>query len=75
MFRLDAAKPVHLCDGFTRRDFLHAGSLSMLGLSLPAFLELQAQGAVRKDKDINCIMLFLLPDADLPLQVLHTLYF
>ncbi len=60
MFRLDAQKPVHLCDGLTRRDFFHAGSLSMLGLSLPAFLEMQAQGAVRKDKDINCIMLFLL---------------
>jgi len=60
MFRLDAQKPVHLCDGLTRRDFLHAGSLSMLGLTLPAFLEMQAQGAVRKDKDINCIMLFLL---------------
>jgi hypothetical protein len=60
MFRLDAIKPVHLCDGLTRRDFLHAGSLSMLGLTLPAFLEMQARGAVRKDKDINCIMLFLL---------------
>jgi hypothetical protein len=60
MFRLDAIKPVHLCDGLTRRDFLHAGSLSMLGLTLPAFLEMQAQGAIRKDKDINCIMLFLL---------------
>jgi len=60
MFRLDAQKPVHLCDGLTRRDFLHAGSLSMLGLTLPGFAELQAQGAVRKDKDVNCIMLFLL---------------
>ena len=60
MFRLDSEKPVHLCDGITRRDFLHAGSLSMLGLTLPAFLEMQAQGAVRKDRDVNCIMLFLL---------------
>src|SRR5205085_332313 len=60
MFRLESEKPVHLCDGLTRRDFLHAGSLSMLGLTLPAFLELQAQGAVRKDRDVNCIMLFLL---------------
>jgi hypothetical protein len=60
MFRLDAERPVHLCDGMSRRDFLHAGSLSMLGLSMPAFLEMQARGAVRKDRDINCIMLFLL---------------
>ncbi|HLK58364.1 MAG TPA: DUF1501 domain-containing protein, partial [Chthonomonadaceae bacterium] len=60
MFRLDADKPVHLCDGLTRRDFLHAGALSMLGLTLPGLLELQAQGAARKDRDVNCIMLFLL---------------
>ena len=62
MFRLDAQKPVHLCDGITRRDFLHAGALSLLGmgLTMPEFMAMQAQGAVRKDKDINCIMLFLL---------------
>lgn len=60
MFRLDAERPVHLCDGFSRRDFLHAGALSMLGLSLPGFLELQARGQVRKDRDVNCVMLFLL---------------
>jgi hypothetical protein len=62
MLRLDAEKPVHLCDGMTRRDFLHAGALSMLGLSLtlPEFLAMKAEGAVRKDRDVNCIMLFLL---------------
>src|SRR5579884_2038573 len=62
MLRLDANKPAHLCEGLTRRDFLHAGALSMLGLSLtlPEFLAIQAQGAVRKEQDINCIMLFLL---------------
>jgi hypothetical protein len=60
MIRLDAEKPVHLCDGMSRRDFLHAGSLAMLGLSLPQFLALRAEGAVRKDTDMNCIMLFLL---------------
>ena len=27
MFRVDAQRPVHFCDGLTRRDFLHAGSL------------------------------------------------
>src|SRR2546421_10204770 len=60
MFRIDAQKPVHLCDGMSRRDFFHAGALSMLGLTMPGFVEMQAQGAVRPDKDVNCIMLFLL---------------
>lgn len=60
MFRFDAKKPVHLCDGTTRRDFLHAGALSILGLTLPDYMALASQGAARKDKDINCIMLFLL---------------
>jgi hypothetical protein len=60
MFRLDAEKPVKFDDGFSRRDFLHAGALSMLGLSLPQFFSLKAQGAVDPSKDMNCIMLFLL---------------
>jgi Protein of unknown function (DUF1501) len=60
MIRLDAQKPVHFCDTMTRRDFLHAGSLAMLGLSLPQFLALKAEGAVRRERDVNCIMLFLL---------------
>jgi Protein of unknown function (DUF1501) len=59
MFQVDARKPVHFCDGLTRRDFLHAGSLSLLGLGLPAFQALEARGAVAKDSDVNCIMLFL----------------
>jgi len=60
MFRFDAEQPVHFCDGMTRRDFLHAGSLTMTGLTLPAFLALEAQGAVKKGKDVNCIMIFML---------------
>lgn len=60
MYRFDADKPVHLCDGTTRRDFLHAGALSMLGLGLPGFMEMKANGAVNPDRDVNCIMLFLL---------------
>jgi len=44
----------------TRRDFLHVGALSMLGLTLPQFLALQAEGQAQKDKDINCVMIFLL---------------
>lgn len=59
MFRIDATKGVHFCDGMTRRDFLHAGSLGLLGLGLPGLQALSAQGAVAKDKDVNCILLFL----------------
>ncbi len=59
MIRLDAEKKVRFCDGLTRRDFLHAGSLSYLGLSLPSFLGLKALGAVNQQRDVNVIMLFL----------------
>jgi hypothetical protein len=60
MFRLDADRPVEFCDGLRRRDFLHAGSLSFLGLGLPQLFSLKAQGAVDNSrKDMNCIMLFL----------------
>jgi len=60
MFRLDADRPVEFCDGLRRRDFLHAGCLSFLGLGLPQVFGLQAQGAVDTDKkDVNCIHLML----------------
>jgi hypothetical protein len=59
MFRVDAKKPVHFCDGLTRRDFLHAGSLTALGLGLPAREALAASGSVARDRDVNCILLFL----------------
>ena len=35
MFQFDAEKSVHFCDGLRRRDFLHAGSLALLGFALP----------------------------------------
>jgi hypothetical protein len=60
MFRLDADRPVEFCDGLRRRDFLHAGCLSFLGLGLPQVFGLQAQGAVDTGKkDVNCIHLML----------------
>src|SRR6202789_1971912 len=59
MFRLDAAKPAHFCDGVSRRDFLHAGSLGFLGLTMPHFFRLKAMGAVQPSKDVNCIHLML----------------
>ncbi len=59
MFRLDADKTVQFCDGLTRRDFLHAGSIGLLGLSLPQWMDLKASAALDPKKDINCIFLFL----------------
>jgi uncharacterized protein (DUF1501 family) len=59
MLRLDANRSVSFCDGLTRRDFLHAGALSSLGLTLPGLLAQRATAADKKDSDVNCIMLFL----------------
>ena len=57
MIRLDADRPATFCDGLSRRDFLHAGAIAPLGLTLS---ELQrAKAANGKDADVNCIMLFL----------------
>src|SRR5436305_1142462 len=58
MLRLDASRPARFCDGWSRRDFLHAGALSALGLTLPGFLQQRALGQA-PDRDVNCIMLFL----------------
>jgi uncharacterized protein (DUF1501 family) len=58
MIRLDASRPVTFCDGLSRRDFLHAGAIAPLGLTLPAFQRAKA-GLAGQDDDVNCIMLFL----------------
>ena len=57
MLRLDANRPATFCDGLSRRDFLHVGALVPFGLTLPNLLAAKPQGA--PDKDVNCIMLFL----------------
>jgi uncharacterized protein DUF1501 len=59
MIRLDADRPVHFCDGYSRRDFLHAGTLALFGFGLTHFLSLKAKGAIAGDKDLNVIQLFL----------------
>ncbi len=60
MIRLDAKKPARFCDGLTRRDFLHAGSLATLGLGLPGFQALASAATTPPaDRDVNCILLFL----------------
>lgn len=45
------------CDGITRRDFLQAGTLGTIGLSLPQLLALRAQGAVREDHDRRSVIM------------------
>ena len=59
MFRLDADRPVEFCDGLRRRDFLHAGSLATLGLTLTDWFGLRALGAAGPP-DVNCILLMLI---------------
>ena len=60
MLRLDADKTVEFCDGSRRRDFLHVGSLSLLGLGMSDFLQMRAAGAVADaGNDVNVIMLML----------------
>jgi hypothetical protein len=56
MIRLGADKSVHFCDGLRRRDFLHVGSLGLLGLSLRDMVSLQAASTTRQK---HCIFLFL----------------
>jgi uncharacterized protein (DUF1501 family) len=57
MIRLDANRPVTFCDGLSRRDFLHAGAIAPLGLTLADVSRARAAG--ERDTDVNCIMLFL----------------
>lgn len=50
---------VHTCDGLTRRDFLQAGTLGAVGMSMAEFAALEASGAVDETrKDVNGIMIF-----------------
>src|SRR5438270_13922785 len=59
MFRLDADRPAEFCAGHRRRDFLHAGALATLGLSLTDWFGLRALGATGA-ADTNCILLMLI---------------
>ena len=53
----------HRCDGKSRRDFLHLGVLSCLGLSLTDLFRLRAAQAAnatgRPAKDVSCILIWL----------------
>lgn len=59
MLRLSGRGATHTCDGLTRRDFLQAGALSAIGLTLPQYMAMQAQGAVKDpNDDRSVIMIF-----------------
>ena len=59
MIRWTSRASTRTCDGLTRRDFLHAGALGALGLTMGHFAALRAAGAVNKQKDDRaCIMIF-----------------
>ena len=81
MIRLDAKRAVSFCDGLTRRDFLHAGAISSLGLTLPGFFAglrasppgADATGSPKPDNDVNCIMLFLVDRKSTRLNSSHRL--
>src|SRR5216683_6153310 len=45
------------CDGITRRDFLQAGALGAIGLTLSKFAALQASGAVSQGNDEKSVIL------------------
>ncbi len=59
MIQLDAPRRANLCSGPSRRDFLHAGALAPLGLTLPNVLAAKAGDRGGKDGDVNCIFLML----------------
>ena len=51
---------VPVCHGATRRSFLQVGTAGLVGLSLPAMMSLDAQGAITGSGKIkNCITIFL----------------
>lgn len=57
MLQLTGRGSAHTCDGVTRRDFLQAGSLSAIGLSLPMWMQLQAQGAIAPEQDNRSVIM------------------
>ncbi len=57
MLKLTGKGMAHTCDGITRRDFLEAGSLSAIGLSLAEMTKLQAEGAIAKGHDERSVIM------------------
>jgi len=59
VLRLTGQGVAHTCDGIPRRDFLQAGALGALGLSLPGYLAAKQHGAIKPGHDDRaCVMIF-----------------
>ena len=58
MLKFSGRGSITTCDGVTRRDFLQAGALGAIGLSLARLAELKAAGAIRGSDDRSCILIF-----------------
>ena len=59
MFKFSGQGSITNCDGISRRDFLQAGALGAIGLTMPGFAKLQAEGKVDSKKSNKaCIMIF-----------------
>ena len=63
MLDLDSGNERVLCDGHSRRDFVKLGALSVLGLTLPDLLRLEAANAAertaKKTKAKNVLLIYL----------------
>ena len=57
MLRLSGNGSTHTCDGVTRRDFLQAGMLGAVGLSLADLMSAQAQGDVAPGHDERSVIM------------------
>jgi uncharacterized protein (DUF1501 family) len=59
MLKVSGRGSITTCDGITRRDFLQAGTLGAIGLSLSKYAAFQSLGAVSKGNDErSTIMIF-----------------
>jgi hypothetical protein len=59
MLHLTGEGTAHTCDGITRRDFIQAGTLGAIGLSLADLVAAQAEGKVAaSNDDRSVIMIF-----------------
>jgi hypothetical protein len=59
MLELQGLGKSHTCNGIVRRDFLRAGTLGAIGLSLPHYLWAKEKGAIQDNHDERaCIMIF-----------------
>jgi hypothetical protein len=56
---MPAPSATNRCDGIARRDFLHLGMLTALGLSVSDLLRLRAQAAAPAAKAKSCILIWL----------------